>query len=298
MTDQQLEALAAQLDAHDDYRVVRRYQRPDGYHEPGPEDDDPLVGIYLDTETTGIDYQRDQIIELAMVRFEFAPDGRIFRLLDEFDELCDPGIPIPPEITALTGITDEMVRGRPIEPAAVEAFIADAAVVVAHNAAFDRKFVENVWSAFEKKAWACSSNEVPWRLAGYESPKLEYLAYRSGFFFDGHRAANDCLAGIHLLAQPLGDTGHTALRALLDNARESQVRLWAEGSPFESKDLLKARGYRWNSGENGRLRAWYIDLPEDAREQELEFLRAKVYARDVNLPTQQINAFNRFSARV
>lgn len=298
MTGHELEELAIALDAHDDYRVVRRYRKPDAYHEQQEGDDPPLIGIYLDTETTGVDYQTNKIIELAMVRFEFLPDGRIFRLLEEFDELSDPGVPIPTEIVALTGITDEMVRGQRIDADAVETFVEPAAVIVAHNAAFDRKFVENEWPVFERKAWACSSKQVPWRAAGFESPKLEYLAYRSGFFYDGHRAVADCLAGIHMLAQPLGDTGHTALRAMLDNARKGQIRLWAEGSPFESKDVLKARGYRWSSGENGRLRAWYIDLPEDASEQEIEFLRDKVYARDVKLPTQTINAFNRFSARV
>jgi DNA polymerase III subunit epsilon len=50
--------------------------------------------------------------------------------------------PIPAEITDLTGITDEMVLGHPIESEAVAAFAADAAIIIAHNANFDRKFVE------------------------------------------------------------------------------------------------------------------------------------------------------------
>ena len=48
------------------------------------------------------------------------------------------------------------------------------------------------------------------------------------------------------------------MSALLATARRPTVRLWAEGSPFETKDLLKARSYRWSQ----RRRSWYVDLDE------------------------------------
>jgi DNA polymerase-3 subunit epsilon len=55
--------------------------------------------------------------------------------------LGKPGRPIPPEVTALTGITDAAVRGRRIDDARVAALAASASLVVAHNAAFDRPFL-------------------------------------------------------------------------------------------------------------------------------------------------------------
>ncbi len=292
------DALAAALDAHDDYRVIRRYRRPDRY-APAPSDDTVVrTGLYLDTETTGLDPNADRIIELAMVPFAFSSDGRIFTLGDELDQLEDPDRPIPPEIVELTGITDEMVAGKTIDDDAVVAMLADAAIVVAHNAGFDRPFCEARWPAFEAKAWGCSQRQVPWAQAGFESSKLEYLAYRSGFFYEGHRAAIDCLAGIHLLAQDLPGTDGTALKALLDTARGREWRIWAVGSPFEAKDTLKARGYRWNGGEDGRHKAWYVDVADDQKDDELTFLRESIFRRSIDLPCDPINTFNRFSHRI
>ncbi len=293
-----LETVAARLDAHDDFRVIRRYRRPERYAASPTDDTVVRKGLYLDTETTGLDPDTDRIIELAMVPFEFSSDGRIYTLGDELDQLEDPGRPIPPEIVKLTGISDDMVAGKTIDDDAVVAMLADAAIVVAHNAGFDRPFCEARWSAFESKAWGCSQRQVPWAEAGFESSKLEYLAYRSGFFYDGHRATIDCLAGIDLLARDLPGTGGTALKALLDTARGREWRIWAVGSPFEAKDVLKARGYRWNGGEDGRHKAWYVDVPDEQKDEELRYLSESIFRRRVDLPCDLVNAFNRFSSRI
>lgn len=298
MTDADLEAAAALLRASPDWRVVRRYERPERYAAPASDDTTIRTGIYLDTETTGFDADTCKIIELAMVRFEFASDGRIFRLLDDYDEFNDPGEPIPPEIVRLTGITDEMVAGQRIDPRAVATFIADASLIVAHNAAFDRRFVEAHLDGFDAAPWACSARQVDWTGAGFESRKLEYLAYRQGFFFDGHRAINDCLAGIHLLAQPLPGAEWPAFAQLLQTAREVSARIYATGSPFETKDVLRQRGYRWNPGDNGKPKAWYIDVDEGAKDAELDWLSDHVFGRRVRLPVHRITPFNRFSERI
>lgn len=74
--------------------------------------------------------------------------------------------------------------------------------------------------------------------------------------------------------------------------------VWAEGSPFEFKDQLKSRGYRWNGEENGRPRAWYIDVTDEQREAELAFLKKEIYQRDIDLKPSRITAYERFSERV
>ena len=65
---------------------------------------------FVDLETTGTAAARDAITEVAIVRVE--GDGDSHRV-DEWSTLVDPGIPIPPAIQALTGITDAMVRAAP-----------------------------------------------------------------------------------------------------------------------------------------------------------------------------------------
>ena len=291
-----LNEMARVLESSDDYRVVRRYSKPALYN---PDDGtEKLIGLCVDVETTGLDSQSDQIIQLGIVTFEFARDGRIFRITNEFEHYEDPGVSIPREIVRLTGITDEDVRGQRIDDNKVDALIRPAAIVIAHNADFDRKFCERRFPQFAEKAWGCSMANVPWRDEGIESSKLEYIAYRFGFFFLAHTALSDCLAALHLLAGGLPSSGSSVLKSLLETARMTTIRIWAEDSPYDQKDILKSRGYQWNAGTDGRPKAWFFDVAKDGHEAELQFLESEIYGHEVNLRTDKINAFNRFSARV
>ena len=292
----ELEVAAALLDGSADYRVLRRLvpRAPTGTLPSG---DQVKTGLYLDVETTGLYPERDEIIELGMVRFSFSAEGEILATDPPFSRLNQPSKPIPAEITRLTGITDAMVAGQAIDAAEVEGFVEPAVIVIAHNAGFDRRFVERAFPIFAGKAWGCSISDVPWREEGFEGSRLGYLAMRHGFFFDGHRATDDCHAVLEILARDLPASGEPALKRLLDNARKPTLRLWAIGSPFETKEILKARGYRWNAGENGNPKSWYIDLPEDGMEDELAFLKNEVFHRDANPRIDKINAFDRYSDR-
>ena len=158
------------------------------------------------------------------------------------------------EITALTGITDEMIAGRSIDPEAVEAFIADAAIVIGHNSRFDRPIAENDWPVFKGVDWACSLDEIPWRENGFEGTTLAYLLADAGLFADAHHASGDCCALLHILSSPFGAEGRSALATLLANARQATIRLFVVDSPLDRKDLLKARGYRWSNWTNGLRR--------------------------------------------
>jgi DNA polymerase-3 subunit epsilon len=116
--------------------------------------------------------------------------------------------------------------------------------------------------------------------------------------YDKHRAVNDCLAAIELLAAPLPVSAVTGLSQLLENARRPTWRIWAESSPFDLKDILKARGYRWNPDGTPFPKACFIDVSDNDRETELVFLQQEIYQRDIQLLTRKIDAFNRFSTRV
>lgn len=94
--------------------------------------------VVFDLETTGFSPIQDKIIEIGAVKVE---NGQI---TEKFSTFVNPKIPIPFEITKLTGITDEMVvDAKPIEEVLPEflGFIKDA-VLVAHNAGFDVSFIE------------------------------------------------------------------------------------------------------------------------------------------------------------
>jgi len=191
-----------------------------------------------------------------------------------------------------------MVAGCRIEEQAVATFASDAVIVIAHNAHFDRKFAERYWPIFEDRAWACSATQIEWRKHGFDGSRLGYLLAGIGYFFQAHRAVDDCLALAEILASGLPGTDNSALGALLERARRKSFRIWAEQSPFDLKDELKKRGYRWSDGADGRPRSWYIDVDEADQANEIDFLRKVIYLSDVDPRTQAISAFNRFSVRV
>ena len=291
-----LEQLARVLEASGDYRVVRRLKPRQAI--PPPPGAAVRYGLVVDVETTGLDPQKDEIIELAMIPFSYGLNGTIFAVGESFSQLRQPSVPITPEITAITGITNAMVAGQVIDPNAVAHFAAPASLVIAHNAAFDRRFLERFSDVFTTKPWGCSLIQIDWAVEGYEGTKLAYLAQAAGFFYDRHRAMHDCLATIELLAAPLPRTLATGLYRLLETARLPTWRIWAENSPFDLKDVLKARGYRWNGDPGPQPRAWYIDVPDGQREAELYFLKSEIYRRDIDLLTRRIEAHDRFSDRV
>lgn len=287
--DPELEQMAERLEQSGDYRVVRRFEPQHVYTEVDA-DEELFTGMFLDVETTGLDHRRDKIIELAMVPFTYTIDGRVNRVYRPFAALEDPGMAIPGPIQALTTITDDMVAGKSIDDGEVEELFAAADLVIAHNARFDRPFVDRRFPNLPPTAWACSATEVPWRRAGIEGRKLEYIAYRFGIFFDGHRAEVDCHVGVHILAQQLPGTDDTAMRALLESARTPSIVLYAVDSPFEAKDRLKARGYRWD----GARKVWWSTLTPEDYEAEVDWLREEIYTKPFTPDTKEVTAFERY----
>ncbi len=285
-------AAAALLDAEPDFRVLRRLDA--GLIPTSPPGDMVRRAVFLDTETTGTDVTQDEVVELSMIAFDYDPStGAIHAVHEEdaFSRLRDPGRPIPPEATRVNNITDAMVAGQTISEEEVEAFLKDVGLVIAHSASFDRPMVEKTWPVFQGLNWACSIEDVGWKDRGFGSNSLEYLLMKQGFFFDGHRAKIDCLAGIMLLAAPL-PTGEPALAVLLASARKERTLVRAVNSPFETKDILRARGYRWDAG----ARVWWV-LTEDL-EAEQAWLATHVYGGKLpTLPLKHIRADTRFSVR-
>lgn len=289
--------LIEQITATGDYRVLRRLKPVERYCEDN--EASKKIGIYLDTEATGMDLATDAIIEIAMVPFEYDDEGNIYRVLPEYNALQDPGCAIPEFITGITGISNEMVKGQAIEWGKVADMLSEASLVIAHNANFDRPFVEKSLAKFEDIPWACSMRDINWNEEGYEGVKLEYLAFKHGFYYEGHRATIDCLAGVELLTATLPNSGEKAMKRLLENANREDVRLWARGAPFDKKNLLRQRGYRWNPGEDGKPKAWYTDIPKDKLDDEMKYLNEEVYPLDVKqLPTDKLDSLVRYSKRV
>jgi DNA polymerase-3 subunit epsilon len=212
-----------------------------------------------------------------------------------YDGLEDPGKPIPPVVVALTGIKDADVKGHMLDAARVAELLHGVDLVIAHNAGFDRPFVEQRFAQFATLRWACSFADIDWKAEGQGSAKLESLAQAKGWFYDAHRAEMDCHALLAVLAQPLPNGGHTGLSQLLQAVERPSFTLQASNAPFEAKDLLKGRGYRWNAEQ----RVWGTRLQSESDLQaECAWLKEHVYAqRSAVVQIEMRDAQVRYSSR-
>jgi DNA polymerase III subunit epsilon len=185
----------------------------------------PLVDVefvVLDLETTGGSPANDRITEVGAVKI------RGGEVIGTFQTLVNPGVPIPPLISALTGITDPMVADQePIEvvlPCLLE--FLGGAVLVAHNASFDRRFVQ---ANLERHGYQRLTNRVVCtaRLARKLLPRDEVpnvrlatlAAYLGATVAPCHRALTDARATVdvfHSLLEQAGSYGVLALEDLIE----------------------------------------------------------------------------------
>ena len=291
-----VEALALRLEVHPDYRVLRRLM-PRLHFEARAGAEAGLARLLiLDTETTGLNHARDKIMELALLRVDVdRATGQPVGPVLVYDGLEDPGQPIPAEVRAITGIDEDMVRGQQLDAERIAEMLEGVDLVVAHNAGFDRPFVEARLPAFAAKAWACSFADIDWKGEGRGSSKLESLALQLGLFYDAHRAEMDCHALLAVLQAELPVAKTSGLARLLAAAPGLRYRLQATGAPFEAKDLLKDRGYRWDAAQ----KVWHTRLDDAALlEAEAAWLKTEVYGqRAARVQVESLDALVRYSGR-
>jgi len=182
-----------------------------------------LEYVVVDVETTGGGTtQGHRVTEIAIVRI--AGTGRI---LEEYSTLVNPERPIPPFITALTNITDEMVRDAPRfhEIAGDVRRLLEGRIFVAHNAAFDWHFVD--YELERATGWRLEGPRLcTVRLARRLVPEVSSRSLGSLSEYFGienearHRALGDARATV------------AVFRRLLERMEEQEVRSWAELEAF------------------------------------------------------------------
>lgn len=259
--------------------------------------DNPREAVILDTETTGLT-PSDEVIQLSMIRFTFDADtGEIGEVLGRFDGYQEPARLITPDITAMTGITHDMVAGKFINPDEVGQFIAGADVITAHGSEFDRGMMElnfpEIEEALMQSSWACSYIEGSWKEMGLNNAKLDYLLFKHGYTFDAHRADKDCEALLTLLSLKRDD-GTTYMSDIYKSSLETTYKIRALDSPFASKDVLKERGYIWSDGTKD-VKCWWKSFSDKEVGPEVDFLVAKVYNGPFKGSIEKENAHTRYS---
>ena len=281
----------------DQWRLLRRLAIPNKFNQP----DGRSVkrGLALDVEATGLSLENDDVIQLAMLPFDYDPsDGRITDVHKElsFEGFREPSQPISEEASIITGITDQMVSGQSIDETKVRLIVEQSDLIFAHNAFFDRVMVEKHWPCFSKKPWACTFKSIDWLREGFSAGKLDYLGMQFGWFYDGHTALADCEACLALLAQTLPKSGRRVLEVVREAAQQTEHLICAIDAPFDEKDTLRDRGYRWRPAKLKNGKVWWTTCLD--REAEIEWLQSEIYRYEKDIPTQEVTALSRYSNRL
>lgn len=159
----------------------------------------------IDVETTGF-APPARVVEMGWTDVIVDADGSVSVSDQSISRLCDPGIPIPPEVSKIHGITDDMVAGHPA-PATVFMEVGQGAhVFCAHNAEFEQRFFGG-----GECPWICTYKVALARYDGLSSYKNGNLPALLGIDLDPdrsaplHRAGPDTYVTALILAHMLRD---------------------------------------------------------------------------------------------
>ncbi len=225
--------------------------------------------VFMDTETTGLRLSEGELIELGMARLTYDRATLTpVALTAAYDEFQEPSAGIPPQITKITSITNGQVAGHAVDWAAVAGFVEGADYMASHNAAFDRPFFEQALLRAQGDVallglrWADTLTGVRWRDRGFAlGSRLEALLVARGYFYQAHRAFEDCLALAFLISIEPG-----ALGELIASAQARSRLVTVRGPTFGFTADLKRLGLRF-CPQPERDKRWEAELPE-ARAQE------------------------------
>ena len=236
----------------------------------------------LDTETTGLNLAKHQIIELCAAIVDISDTGRIVAVRSVMTGLVDPGHALPPEIVELTGLTDAVLAGASICPEQLTELLEYCEGVVAFHSQFDRPFLEKHIGRHCPVPWGCAMADVPWRQLGFETGPQGYLLAQAGHYMpNAHRAKDDVLALVELLDHVCKD-GESVMAKVLAAMDAPAWRFEASTAAYGFKDDLRDRRYRFAKERTHKL--WHKHVrPMEFRE-EYRWYKKTIGKRPVVVP--------------
>lgn len=232
-----------------------------------------MIVAGVDIETTGLDKNKDDIIELAIyVCRNESPDNPIFIYSSVFntDKWNEDSF-------IIHGITKDTCNAG-IEPSSINIYNIlqpyNVDVIMAHNVEFDYKFINKVWPQMSDYTWLCTQKDLPHNaiLHKVSSRRLMHLAVDYGFKVDGwHRALDDA----HMVCKLASKHDITAA---IDAKFKDRFIIKTWGSyDHKYKEALKNLGFRWNSDD----RKWFKVVVSDDLDEITESLINEDWSLDI-----------------
>lgn len=245
----------AAIPTGDRQRVLLPVRTRDEWPKEAPSDGPLRRVAIIDTETTGLDWTRHKVIEVAAAAVLVNEAGRIVAIPSLGSGPQDPGHPLSPEISELTGLTDAMLKDQAIDRDKLTSFLSDCETILAFNALFDRPFLEGLLPDLPTMPWGCVMADISWRKIGFEPGPQNYCLMQSGRFANAaHRAKDDVLSLIELADHVCPD-GTSIMSKVLAAVDAPAWRFEATWATYYQRDLLRDRRYRWRP--EGRSGVWH-----------------------------------------
>ena len=227
----------------------------------------------LDVETTGLSPKEDEITELGMVIWDSELDAPVW-MESIFRKDCKKKI--SPQITELTGITRDLLDdyGRPDDyiQEKVTEFSNAVQFYMAHNAKFDRGFMDNKFKMVNKP-WVCSVKDIEYP-ESFKTKSLGPLAAYHGFINPWpHRALTDVLTMFKVAS-------NYNFHEILANARLPKVTLECKIS-YDQRHLPKEAGFYWDSGK----KIWFKEMRKDKA---TELVKTLGFLVNIVDPTEEV----------
>lgn len=221
--------------------------------------DNARRGLIIDCETTGLDPDKHEILELCLLLFAFDPCSMTINgIVDEYCGLQEPEGRISREASAVHGITRRMTKGQVIDESAVETLALRTEFYVSHNTEFDGLFAGRFLPSL-KKRWYCSLNHIPWAEYGCSRRGLAFLLKHHAIDLpQAHRASPDAHALLELLNHKT-PSGETYLAVLLRHGEKilrQQDKERAEREAAIAAEVAKVEEYHRRELEATKRIAW------------------------------------------
>jgi DNA polymerase-3 subunit epsilon len=223
-------------------------------------------GVIVDTEATDKDPKSATLIELTMLPFTFTDEMEICEIKKPVTLLNDPGGPLSDEVKKLTGLTDKMLRGHSLDYELIIDTMNDNEITLAHNAKFDRTILER-HVAIPDYIWGCTMYDIDYEAKLINSRAQDYIAFRNGFWYEGHRSEEDCRALAHILNSKFN--GVSYFQELMLKVYESTFKIILRDTEFNDNSLMKKFKFKWDGVEKYWFRPFTTEAEGEQIREEL-----------------------------